>query len=681
MDIDESEVEEYKYVYYDRLKLGKYDVKITKDLFRCPFCPEKKRQDYTYRELLHHAACFDRQSQRGPFIEKAKHLGLLRYMDRCLEMKEGPRCSRRVESVPAAKKLKKDLGTKDASPYPKMMEASVSMNVERGIDTKHAPCSTARIENFAVKSGKAFHSSEKTEGHVVKNMDEQFVWPWMGVIANIPTELKNGKFVGESGSKLKNDLMERGFNPVKVQPLWSHQGHSGYSIVDFQKDWDGFKNAMMFEKSFEVDCHGKKDWYKKKDKGLYAWVARKEDYNARGLVANHLRKHGDLKSISDIQAEDKRKKTELLSSLTKVIEVKNMKFQDLQKKVSNTETYLSNVMKRNSEMHQSFNEKLSKMQQNARDHLQKILGEHENVESDLEARKKELLQREQDLDKREALNESEWRKLYNEKKLNEMAMSEQRKADENLLRLAEVHKAHKEELRKKIIKLEQKLEDKLALALEIESMKGNLQVMKHMSEDGDLELKKKMAEVENDLKEKLEEFEDMEELSQTLIVKERKSNEELQEARKELINGFKGSSVLAHIGIKVMGELKKKPFLTAMEMKYPNEEVEERGNELWSLWNDCLGDSHWHPFRIIESKGVDKVVINEDDEKLINIKKEFSDEVYEAVTTALAELNEYNPRARQPLPELWNYKEGRKASLKEGVAYLLKQWRISLRKR
>lgn len=67
-------------------------------------------------------------------------------------------------------------------------------------------------------------------------------------------------------------------------------------------------------------------------------------------------------------------------------------------------------------------------------------------------------------------------------------------------------------------------------------MRGAVQVMKHVSEDGNLEDKRKMETIEKDLKDKEEDLEQMEALNQALIVKERQSNDELQEARKELIN-------------------------------------------------------------------------------------------------------------------------------------------------
>ena len=57
-----------------------------------------------------------------------------------------------------------------------------------------------------------------------------------------------------------------------------------------------------------------------------------------------------------------------------------------------------------------------------------------------------------------------------------------------------------------------------------------------MGGDEDSEVKKKMEEMSEQLQEKVEEMEDLEALNQTLVVKERKSNDELQEARKELIS-------------------------------------------------------------------------------------------------------------------------------------------------
>lgn len=74
-------------------------------------------------------------------------------------------------------------------------------------------------------------------------------------------------------------------------------------------------------------------------------------------------------------------------------------------------------------------------------------------------------------------------------------------------------------------------------------------------------------------------------------------------------------------------------------------------------------------------------IIDDEDENLRNLKEEWGDEVYTAVVTALKEINEYNPSGRYTVPELWNFKEGRKATLKEVISFCLMNMKKLKRKR
>lgn len=69
-----------------------------------------------------------------------------------------------------------------------------------------------------------------------------------------------------------------------------------------------------------------------------------------------------------------------------------------------------------------------------------------------------------------------------------------------------------------------------------------------------------------------------------------------------------------------------------------------------------------------------QAILNEEDEELTLLRIKLGEEAYQAVTTALMEMNEYNPSGRYVTSELWHKKEQRRATLKEGIAYIIKQW-------
>lgn len=73
--------------------------------------------------------------------------------------------------------------------------------------------------------------------------------------------------------------------------------------------------------------------------------------------------------------------------------------------------------------------------------------------------------------------------------------------------------------------------------------------------------------------------------------------------------------------------------------------------------------------------------IDDEDEKLNELRNEMGEEVYKAVVAALKEINEYNPSGRYITSELWNYAEGKRATLQEGVKVLLNQWKLNRQKR
>ncbi|KAJ8550863.1 hypothetical protein K7X08_000233 [Anisodus acutangulus] len=266
----------------------------------------------------------------------------------------------------------------------------------------------------------------------------------------------------------------------------------------------------------------------------------------------------------------------------------------------------------------------------------------------------------------------------------QMASAEQRKADENVLRVVEEHKREKEAALRTILELERENDAKQKLEMEIAELKGKLEVMKHLGGDDDAAVQNKIKEMNEELVGKMEEMEDLESLNQTLLAKERQSNDELQNARRTLITGLNEilSSGRSHIGIKRMGEIDAKAFQNACKQRFPNEEAEIKALELCSLWQEKVKDSDWHPFKtfMVDESNAEKV-IDEDDEALKKLKVEWGDEIYNAVTEALKEIEEYNPSGRYVIAELWNFKEQRKATLKEAISFIFKQLKTHKRKR
>ncbi|KAK3169177.1 hypothetical protein Dsin_000035 [Dipteronia sinensis] len=77
------------------------------------------------------------------------------------------------------------------------------------------------------------------------------------------------------------------------------------------------------------------------------------------------------------------------------------------------------------------------------------------------------------------------------------------------------------------------------------------------------------------LMDKEEELSELQANNSVLTIRERNLNQELQDACKELIDTVREETSRDSIGVKIMGELDRKPFIAAMKRKFTGSLVED----------------------------------------------------------------------------------------------------------
>ncbi|KAF6139470.1 hypothetical protein GIB67_020301 [Kingdonia uniflora] len=127
-------------------------------------------------------------------------------------------------------------------------------------------------------------------------------------------------------------------------------------------------------------------------------------------------------------------------------------------------------------------------------------------------------------------------------------------------------------------------------------------------------------------------------------------------------------------------ELKKREMQNDLDRKKLIIEKRKNAMTSQSLQTTMLQqkEAYEYAFRVLEDE---REIIDDEDEKLNGLKNELGEVVYLAVTTALMEINDYNPSGRFIIPELWNFREGKRATLKEAISFLLGQLKSTLKRK
>ncbi|KAJ0623545.1 putative XS domain-containing protein [Helianthus annuus] len=613
-EFSDSEISEHKDKPYAQLRNGTLKVKYPGGIFKCPFCAGKKKQNFKYKDLHQHASGVSKGSSNRSAKQKANHLALTLYLENEL-----------------------------ADEAEKPVKVVVTPIIEE---------------------------------------NKLFCWPWTGIMVNIVKESDDANDFENTEYWLKRFSK---YKPEDVELLWDADKRTAKAFVRFNNGLIGLKNAMEFEKAFEANLHSKKEWRASENPSgsrIYGWLARANDFESQGPIGDYLRMNRDLKTVSEVEQEVAKMRNRPVIELATEIDMRNENLDDLQSKCNQKTMSLSKMTEEIDSMHRSFCEARRKLQHRAQMRVNELLAERERAHAEVEKLRKEHELRSKEVSKKVAQTEREKQKLDEEKRKNDernsslhMASIEQKKADEGLLRLIEEQKREKEEALKKVVELERQLAAKQQLEMEIVGLEGKVKVLKHLGDEDNTAVQEQIKKMNDELEAKMEEMGDLEDMNQTLMVKERESNDELQDTRKELIKCFlemqDKSSGGGIIRVKRMGEIDMKAFNDACKKKFDSDKAEIKASELCSLWQEKLTNPKWHPVKVVAVEGALKEVINEDDELLKTLKAEWGSGIFDAVVAAFMEMNEYNPSGRYVVNELWNFRDKRKATLKEVISYIL----------
>ncbi|KAK1413114.1 hypothetical protein QVD17_34881 [Tagetes erecta] len=433
--------------------------------------------------------------------------------------------------------------------------------------------------------------------------NDLFCWPWTGIVVNIvkepdsEEELENTEYWMKRFLKFKPEAVEllRDDKKQSLQALvrFNNDWIGLKNAMEFEKFFEAVHHSKKEWNAFE----------NQKGSSIYAWLARASDFESKGPIGDYLRTNRELKTIADLDQEAMKTRNKAVVELVSEVNMQNENLDDLQIKYNQRPMSLTGMFEEKDSLQQAFIEVIEpdagfepltswiendslqqafikegrKQQQLSREHFKRVLAERELLTADLEKRRKTLDAWIKEPNKKVALTESEKQALNEEKQMDDLPNSylhkvsfeqkqavecllrlveehkndmqnislhkasiDQKKADECVLRLLEEQDREKDELLKNLLDLERPLDAKQKLELEIQKLKGELQVMKHMG--GDRAVEEQIKKVNGELE--MKEMNVVEKMNQTLAVKELQSNDELQVDQKELIkNDLQNSSL------------------------------------------------------------------------------------------------------------------------------------------
>ncbi|PKU68187.1 factor of DNA methylation 1-like [Dendrobium catenatum] len=251
--------------------------------------------------------------------------------------------------------------------------------------------------------------AEPKSSSLNSSSDELFLWPWMGMLVNLPME--------DEYASLKEQFAQ--FNPVDViaSPVRDPVSMKGEAVIFFNRDTIGFRDAMAFENHFKLKRMWKKDWKEKKGAnliGIHGWIAHDDDYNSDRPLAKILRKHGEMKTVANVMEEAKENGM-TVASLVKKIDVMNKYLAELNCRYNETIISRENMMDSKAKILQQHDEEMHIVKRKGREHARRNLLENDKLKLELGAKKNEIEQCCRELQKYENKNDDVKRNMDIEK--------------------------------------------------------------------------------------------------------------------------------------------------------------------------------------------------------------------------------------------------------------------------
>ncbi|CAI8618368.1 unnamed protein product [Vicia faba] len=109
-------------------------------------------------------------------------------------------------------------------------------------------------------------------------------------------------------------------------------------------------------------------------------------------------------------------------------------------------------------------------------------------------------------------------------------------------------------------------------------------------------------------------------------------------------------------------------FQAVVQIRIKVEKLSENGRKICIILSNSFSARTWKSGFLHFSF---QEIIDVADKKLNGLKRSVGKAAYNAVVAALTELNEFNPSGRYVTSELWNNAEDRRATLQEGIQFLL----------